>query len=345
MKENKLKRFLNKKRCYTLIVVMILLALSYIGLFKVGVEYLLNKGNSEYVFFDELVAKVYDIVYLWILGLLFIVIAIIIDTMSYQTRKFSLSKVDFINGKEIYRELLKEYSTMSLAYVDDFKEDVDKYAVITLLGLELKNKIKIKDTGIEIIDNSIEELRESEQYVLLNIRNGWLEIRNLKEFTSLAKKEAIQRGLVEKNPAARRAPTGTTGELIIKGIKKALFYFISIVVIVLVVIAIAEMDMGPFEDTFSLIGYIILMPVTMAFLCLNYIAYHINTHKTSFRTELGEMVNVKLEGLKNYIKGYSLLKEKEKEQLKLWDEYLIYSVMFNENTKVLYDVSRYVVFK
>lgn len=79
MKENKLKRFLNKKRCYTLIVVMILLVLSYIGLFKVGVEYLLNKGNSEYVFFNELVAKVYD------------------------------------------RELLKEYSTMSLAYVDDFK--------------------------------------------------------------------------------------------------------------------------------------------------------------------------------------------------------------------------------
>lgn len=122
-----------------------------------------------------------------------------------------------------------------------------------------------------------------------------------------------------------------------------MFYFIAIVVIFLVVIAIAEMDMGPFEDTFSLIGCIILMPVTMAFLCLNYIAYHINTHKTSFRTELGEMVNVKLEGLKNYIKGYSLLKEKE--QLKLWDEYLIYSVMFSENTKVLYDVSRYVFFK
>lgn len=345
MKENKLKRFLNKKRCYTLIVVMILVAISYISLLKLGVEYLFNKGNSEFVFFDELVIKAYDIVYLWILGLLFIVIALIIDTMSYQTRKFSLSKVDFINGKEISRELLREYSVMSLAYIDDFKEDVDKYAVITLLGLELKNKIKIKDTGIEIIDNSIEGLSESEQYVFLNIRNGLLEIRNSKEFTSLAKKEGIQSGLVEKNPKQGRKLKGTTGELIIKGIKKALFYFIAVVVIVVAIIIIAEMDMGPFEDTFSLIGYIILMPVTMAFLCLNYIAYHINTHKTSFRTELGEVVNVKLEGLKNYIKGYSLLKEKEKEQLKLWDEYLIYSVMFNENTKVLYDVSRYVIFK
>lgn len=345
MKENKLKRFLNKKRSYTLIVVMILVTLSYMGLLKVGVEYLINKGNSEYVFFDRLVAEVYNIVNIWIVGILFIAIAIVIDTMSYQIRHFSLSKVDFINGKEIYRELLKEYSAMSLAYIDDFKEDVDKYAVITLLALELKNKIKIKDTGIEIIDNSLEDLKESEQYVLLNIRNGWLEIRNPKEFTGLAKKEGIQSGLVEKNPATGKIPTGTTGELIIKGIKKALFYFLLIVVIVLTIIAIDKMDMGPFERTFKLLGNIIILPLAMTVMCLNYIAYHINTHKTSFRTELGEKVNVKLEGLKNYIKKYSLLKEKEKEQLKLWDEYLIYSVMFNENTKVLYDVSRYVIFK
>lgn len=345
MKENKLKRFLNKKRCYTLIVVVILLVISYIGLFKVGIEYLLNRENSEYVFLDRILEKVYDIINLWLYGIIFIVIALIIDSMSYQIRKFSLSKVDFINGKEISRELLKDYSVMSLAYIDNFKEDVDKYAVITLLSLELKNRIKIKDTGIEIIDNSIEELRESEQYVLLNIRNGWLEMRNPKEFTGLAKKEGIQSGLIEKNPTIGKVPTGTTGELIIKGIKKGLLYFLIIVVIIFALVAIDRIDKGPFGETFSLIGSILILPVTMIFLYLNYVAYHINATKVSFRTELGEKVNVKLEGLKNYIKKYSLLKEKEKEQLKLWDEYLIYSVMFNENTKVLEDVSRYVIFK
>ena len=53
------------------------------------------------------------------------------------------------------------------------------------------------------------------------------------------------------------------------------------------------------------------------------------------RTKIAKKINENLEGLKNYIKDFSNLKEKDKEALTLWNEYLIYSVMFGQNTKVI----------
>ena len=49
------------------------------------------------------------------------------------------------------------------------------------------------------------------------------------------------------------------------------------------------------------------------------------------RTEKGEEINKNIEGLKQYIKDYSLLKDKDKETLTVWEEYLIYSVIFDIN--------------
>ena len=38
--------------------------------------------------------------------------------------------------------------------------------------------------------------------------------------------------------------------------------------------------------------------------------------------------------LKNYLKDYSNIHEKDENSLTLWEDYLIYSVIFNQNTKV-----------
>ena len=52
------------------------------------------------------------------------------------------------------------------------------------------------------------------------------------------------------------------------------------------------------------------------------------------RSKSGEEINLKLEGLKNYIKDFSVLKERDKKEIPLWEDYLIYSVLFGINTKI-----------
>ena len=60
------------------------------------------------------------------------------------------------------------------------------------------------------------------------------------------------------------------------------------------------------------------------------------------RTQKGKELNKKLEGLKHYLEDYSLLSEREAKEIELWEDYLIYSVMFGQNKKVIEEYEKYI---
>ena len=80
-------------------------------------------------------------------------------------------------------------------------------------------------------------------------------------------------------------------------------------------------------------------------ICVYVYTYIIKMEKNSYiRTKKGETLNENLEGLKNYLKDFSTMHEKNEESLTLWEDYLIYSVIFNQNTKVIKNIlNKYVV--
>ncbi len=53
------------------------------------------------------------------------------------------------------------------------------------------------------------------------------------------------------------------------------------------------------------------------------------------RTPLGEVYTEYIYGMKNFIHDYSNLSEAEKDSLVLWDDYLIYAVVLEENKKIV----------
>ena len=59
------------------------------------------------------------------------------------------------------------------------------------------------------------------------------------------------------------------------------------------------------------------------------------------RTNKAKELNKKLEGLKNYLKNYSMLDEIEAEAISLWEDYIIYSVIFKQNKNILSDYKKY----
>ena len=94
-----------------------------------------------------------------------------------------------------------------------------------------------------------------------------------------------------------------------------------------------------------LLVFVIFVIFFILFLILTYypltkiISLKILTNKlkqnNAIRTSTGEEVNLKLEGLKNFLKDFSILDKKTKEELIIWKDYLIYSVIFNQNTKIV----------
>lgn len=68
----------------------------------------------------------------------------------------------------------------------------------------------------------------------------------------------------------------------------------------------------------------------------------IDTLKQKYmRTEEGNRLAEKISGLKNYIHEYSLLSEKEKESIVVWEDFLVYAVLLEENEKIIQDIYKY----
>lgn len=72
-------------------------------------------------------------------------------------------------------------------------------------------------------------------------------------------------------------------------------------------------------------------------------SYYQNKNNSYKRTVKGEEINYKIEGLKNYLKDFSLLSNKEQQELVSWEEYLIYSVIFNMNDKIINDLTKLII--
>lgn len=247
-------------------------------------------------------------------------------------KKESLSKIDFSKDKDYYRDILKNYSPAELSYVDDFEINIKREVVATLLKLELKKKIEIKDNEIIILDSNLIDLKKSEKYILTQINNGRVNCINGQHFKNLIREEASDDELVERN-----TPISIFWGLLKRHSKKMLYSIIMGIISVIASGIIEHIDFGKNNETFLII-FIILFAISMFYLggtlfasFIGGFVYLILKSTSDHRTKKGEEVNKKIEGLKQYIKDYSMLEQSEKEALEIWEDYLIYSVIFDIN--------------
>ena len=110
--------------------------------------------------------------------------------------KEKLDKIDFQNNS-YYRDIIFKYSPAVLSYIDDFKLE-EKDIVATLMSLELKQKLSMKDQ-IKIINDSEENLDENEKYIFKKLKNNTLKNINMLEFEEKVIKDCLDYNLLEEN--------------------------------------------------------------------------------------------------------------------------------------------------
>lgn len=254
-----------------------------------------------------------------------ILIFIVIKIMRKREYKNQLSKIDYKNEGEYYRDILKGYSPFLLSYIDNFIFEGKRDIIATILNLQLKQVIKIENNTIIKLkeDNNLEE---SEQYILDNVSNGKIKIADTRELEQKIVKDAQNKELIEiKESSKGKNDKPLKNKLIIA--------FIISIFIFMILSAIATSINSDLLTTIILIfGLIFCNPIF--YIILFIIKYYLSKAKIK-RTNKGEEINTKLEGLKNYIQEYSKLKEKNANDILLWEEYLIYSVIFNINDNVI----------
>lgn len=237
-----------------------------------------------------------------------------------------LSKADFVNDKQLYRDILKNYSPVLLAYIDKMRFDYDISVVSGLLSLKNKGYIEIYEDKLNIIKYDFFNLNMPERYIIENIRNG--KVQNLNQLKNIVFEDGKRKGLL--------IPNKKWMGMFSKGMKNL---FIFTVIYFLVVYPILENLISLFNN--AIISNDV-MPITVFLGYIYVILYAVKSKENLYnRSKTAEELNQKLEGLKKYIDEYSLLKDKTSEDITLWEDYLIYSVIFNQNNDIIEEYKKF----
>lgn len=264
---------------------------------------------------------------------------------SILSKKQNMTKIDFSVEKVYFREILKKYSPEVLSYIDDFAVDKTRDIIAVILNLKLKKKIAIEDDKIIVLNDDVAGLSQLETYVISRVDKdfGRVIINREIDIEKMVREDALKRELIT---TVKKKDLKEKEEFI----KNALYIFVGIMVVIAAVFEGALRNslclLFPFFPgtmTFNdvIIGIFMLLPIIFIYLYVGYKFFNKGKYK---RTDLGEEINYKIEGLKKYIKDYSLLDEKEQEMLEIWDEYLIYSLIFKQNNTIKNDMEKFVVF-
>lgn len=277
-------------------------------------------------------------VFLFIIGIILIVLfglfafpyvlAFIGKIIGKSVRKIrNFNKDDFIKNKDYYREILEINSPLLIGYIDNFELDLNK-VIAELLYLRKENLIDIKEEKIEKNNNSY-NIKTIEKEILARITDGKLKI-NISSYRERIAKQAEEILLIK-----RKRNIYMPESKIKVGIIIFLFFFVTFII----AFKISEI----LRPIHMIIIWWPLVMFVFFLLCIGFFGgISDGCGELYKRTAKGRELNQKLEGLKNYLKDYSMLSEREAKEIELWDDYLIYSVMFGQNKKIIEEYEKYI---
>lgn len=294
--------------------------LTIVVLIMIGIMFLVEYMEEEYELKN----------YLWIFNILVLVITPVYYFIHNTQEKRKTKKIeDNTIIKDIdfkyYRDIITEYSPATLSFILDgieFKKDISA-SIIYLINkgyLELVDDTKIQRTNkecnelskdLQFICNNINnmlytakiQLKKDEQYQKNEIKTNYANSLR-QQWWELIEKEAIEKELV---------------------IQRKTWRITSWLSILCMLEAIYSMYIGEWG--------LICFSVVLVFL-LMFIKTWVYDENKWVKTQKGYEIYTKVVGLRNYIKDYSLLSNSELEQIKIWEDYLIYAIILNNTSRL-----------
>jgi hypothetical protein len=231
-----------------------------------------------------------------------------------------------------YREILNNISPAVISIVDNFKIDFQKDIVAGVLKLVLSGHVKMDNNSLEIVEKSADDLSISQKELYDMIKDGKLENIEYDSWKTSCYREATNEGYVYLIQGLNQKHASTH---LAKGALRLGIIFTISLILALLLSALGSIIISTFLILFIMIYVGFYFPYL-----IGYTIYYL-LRKSDFRyTEKGEIVKNRIEGLKRFIEDYSSLDEKDKKEVVLWDDYLIYAVLFEQNKSIIKDMLR-----
>ena len=264
-----------------------------------------NNSNGSSFYFDGVYDKLWPLIIAsQILSVFNFLMPLFLIKLLYAVRKHYVIKKNTtyisINELTYYRDLFKDLSPGMISFLVNLGVEYEKDISATLLRLEHQRFISFQNNKTIILENDLSVLK-ADEIELLNLlkKNIPLTKSTLATWETLVIETVKSKGYItEKSPAS------LTGNLFNK-------------------ISFWSLLLFPF------------LPIILIINLRKISRYPIVSFE---RTAAGNEMTEKIAAMKNFIRDFSNLSEANKEQVLLWDEFLIYAVILEENTLVIDEI-------
>lgn len=212
---------------------------------------------------------------------------------------------------EYYRDILQTKSPAILSYCYNKKVNVEDEVVAILLNLQKNGVIRLSENKITILGN-INNLSEHEKYIFK--RDSYNKDFK-KNFKRLLLKDLVKERYVYKR-------------------SKNKFNIVAIMEIFMVWMIMYMLVSIPIFMKFSNLGTLVFFAYFLTFAGVPIYKAIQNKINPVFRSKKALELSGKLKGLKRYIVDYSIIESTGVENINLYDEYIIYAIIFNIKGKL-----------
>lgn len=289
------------------------------------------------------------------------------------------SRYEVIDNIEYYRERFNNITPAEISLITDLEIETKKDISATILDLYQKGIIDFYENNI-IVKNEDKVLRLSEQKLIEMIKNNNFSKENIDNWKNSCIKEAQENNYIKVKIDKEKRPNFSKNNMVIN-ISTKLFIISLILSLVFLFTPAGEKwyasldefdnkyaqeekteleiiesnqeakelyvkiisDSGPIMilSTVMIITFFVLIGTPIYRKVRRKIYNKIEVNNSYERTREGKILVEQIAGIKNYIHDFSLLSEKDKENIVLWEDFLIYAVLLEENEKIIDDICKY----
>lgn len=281
-----------------------------------------------------------------VIALPFQVIHIVTSIIKHINNKEDSTYVP-IQGIEFYRDKLTGLTPGMISFLVNLKFEQQKDINSMIMYYEHLGVIETNNDAIIVKDYNHPKLTASDKKLLTFLSNPEKEAAQYINWTNAETQKCIEKGYITKKGVQYYLKRII--KLILVGIIVAWLIKIaaSIVIKIITENVFLSTEVPPETKNTILIIFIVvcfilaIIEMALAFGGPIFLITDFKTKSPYLRTKLGNQITEQIHGLKRFIKEFSNLESSTKKELILWEEFLIYAVVLEENTKIIDEITYY----
>ena len=288
------------------------------------------------------------------------------------------SKYEVIDNIEYYRERFKDITPTEISLITDLEIETKKDISASILDLYQKGIVDF-DKNIIIVKNEENILRQSQRQLVNMLKNNDFSKESISNFERCCIKEAKENNYIKEKVNKDSKPNFTKNNKLIS--ISTMAFIISLIMACIFIISpsgekwfknmerfdkyledgkteiqiiqdneeakelyikiISESGPIILLSTIFIVTFFILIGTPIYRKTRRKIYNKVEANNRYERTKESKILVEQIAGMKNYIHDFSLLSEKDKEYVMLWEEFLIYAVVLEENETIIKDICNY----